>query len=272
MHGLSDTSPEAEKVLRRALLEMPFSRRWRQMGELYHLGQILHAAGYRDRHPGATPEEIAADFRQSVAGRDLPHIKEARMASAEESLGVLTEVIAVLERLNIVYALGGSWASSLHGERRFTHDADLSVQPFPSQEKALVGSFGPDYYVSLQAVEEAMRRRGSFNIIHLPTSFKVGLFVHKDRAFEQTALSRRRAHRYEDNAGPSVYVLTPEDIILYKLEWFRLGGEVSERQWNDILGVFKTQAERLDQPYLDQWGHQLGVADLLARARQESGL
>jgi hypothetical protein len=169
------------------------------------------------------------------------------MASADESLAVLAEVIAVLERLNIVYALGGSWASSLHGERRFTHDPDLSVQPFPGQEKALVESFGPDYYVSRQAVDEAMQRRSSFNIIHLPTSFKVDIFVRKDRSFEQSALARRRAHRYEEPSGASVYVLTPEDIILYKLEWFQIGGAISERQWNDILGVFKMQAERLRQ-------------------------
>lgn len=194
------------------------------------------------------------------------------MASPNESLQVLNEVTVVLDRLNIVYALGGSLASSLHGERRFTNDADLSVEPFPGQEKTLVASFGSDYYVSLQAVQEAVQRRSSFNIIHLPTSFKVDLFVRKDRPFEAVALGRRRAHRYEDPSGPSVWVLAPEDVILYKLEWFRLGGELSERQWNDILGVLKTQAERLDLAYLNHWAQQLSVADLLARARQESGL
>jgi hypothetical protein len=63
--------------------------------------------------------------------------------------------------------------------------------------------------------------------------------------------------------------VSPEDIILLKLEWFRIGGEMSERQWNDVLGVFEIQGSRLDQTYLDHWAPVIGVADLLARARQE---
>lgn len=60
-----------------------------------------------------------------------------------------------------------------------------------------------------------------------------------------------------------------EDIVLAKLDWFRLGGEVSERQWRDILGVLKTQREALDVDYLRQWAQLLGVADLMERALGE---
>ena len=86
------------------------------------------------------------------------------------------------------------------------------------------------------------------------------------------ALSRRRPVVLEDVPQEPIEVVTPEDIILLKLEWYRLGDEVSDRQWNDVLKVMKIQADRLDQGYLDQWAQQLGVADLLARVRQESGL
>jgi hypothetical protein len=67
-------------------------------------------------------------------------------------------------------------------------------------------------------------------------------------------------------------LVSPEDIILLKLEWYRLGGGTSERQWQDILGVLQVQAGRLDQAYLDHWSADLGIADLLQRARQESAV
>ena len=65
------------------------------------------------------------------------------------------------------------------------------------------------------------------------------------------------------------YVASAEDIILAKLEWYRLGGEVSDRQWRDILGVLKVQAGRVDLDYLRHWAAELKVDDLLQRALKE---
>ena len=181
-------------------------------------------------------------------------------------------MIAALSRLGIPYALGGSWASCLFGQMRLTLDADLSLEPFPGQESALCACFGEDYYVSPDAVREAVRRRSSFNIIHLPSGFKVDCFVRKDRPFEQSVMARRRSYALPGQLGPPLQCVTPEDVVLLKLEWFRLGNEASERQWRDVLGVLQVQAGRLDDAYLDRWAADLGVADLLRRARQESAI
>jgi hypothetical protein len=187
-----------------------------------------------------------------------------------EHTEIVQEIIAVLTRLDIPYAVGGSWASCLLGKMRFTIDADLTVEPFPGKEAAFCAAFGEDYYVSLPMIQDAIRRRSSFNIIHWPSGFKVDLFVRTDRPFEASVLARRRPHLLEE--GQSVILVSPEDIILLKLEWYRLGGGASERQWTDVLGVFEVQAGRLDQAYLDHWAADLGVSDLLQRARQESGI
>jgi hypothetical protein len=192
------------------------------------------------------------------------------MERADESLEVVQEVAAALTALGIPYALGGSMASSLLGRPRFTQDADITVEPFAGREAALVARFDRDYYVTLPAVLDAVRRQSSFNIIHTPSGFKVDVFIRKDRLFEQSVMARRRALSVPGQTGQELFVVGPEDIILLKLEWYRLGGETSERQWKDVLNVLQVQAGHLDEAYLDHWAADLKVDDLLARARQES--
>jgi hypothetical protein len=192
------------------------------------------------------------------------------MVSHEDNLEVVQEVVSILSAMAIEYALGGSMASSLLGKPRFTQDADLTVEPFPGKEEAFVARFGPDYYVSLTAVQQAITKRSSFNIIHVTSGFKVDVFVRKDRPFEQSLMLRRHRAAIGDRPGETILVVSPEDIILLKLEWYRIGGGVSDRQWADLLGVLKVQAGKLDEAYLDRWAAELKVEDLLVRARQEA--
>jgi hypothetical protein len=270
MTKLSDTSLEAERALCEVLRNMPFERKWRQMGAIYHTGRLLHATGVRFRRPDATPEDILADWVKQSGLETFP-IRQGRVGqmNSDESLRVVEHIVRVLEQLQIPYAVAGSWASAVHGKLRFTHDADLCVEPFPGKEQAFCSSLGEDYYVSLPAVRDAVQQHRSFNVINTLTSFKVDLFVAKPRLYDQSLLSRRQLYRVGGDAGISVQVVTPEDVILLKLEWFRLGNEVARQQWEDVLGVFQVQAARLDLDYLDRWATALGVADLLERARQE---
>ena len=189
-----------------------------------------------------------------------------------QNLSDLREVLAVLTRLGIPYALGGSMASSVYGVPRNTRDGDVTAEPFPGKETQLVGAFGEDYYISEAAVRDAVRMRSSFNIINTATGFKVDVFVRKDRPFEQSAMSRRVAVDLPDASGQPVFLHTPEDVVLFKLWWYRLGNQASEQQFKDVLGVLQVQAGRLDDAYLDRWTADLGVADLLPRARQESAV
>ena len=99
--------------------------------------------------------------------------------------------------------------------------------------------------------------------------FKLDIFLPKDRAFDQQPLARRIAEPIGPDGAAQIFVLTPEDVVLARLDRFRLGGEVSERQWRDILGVLKTQQATLNLEYLRQWSEALGVADLMERALEE---
>jgi hypothetical protein len=273
MRGVSDTSPEAERVLIECYRRMTPARKWQILGDAYRFARVLHASGVRRRIANANAADIHRDwFRLHFS--DAPwwvRAGETDMQSQPiEHQRVILEVMSAFERLGIACAVGGSLASSVHGVPRYTQDADVTAAPFPGKEAALVGQFGSDYYVDLGAVSQAVRGRSSFNIIHLPSGFKVDVFIQKARPFDQNLLQRSVPRTDLDPAGHPIAVLSPEDIILHKLEWYRLGGEISDRQWNDLLGVLKVLAGRLDDAYLDQWAANLGVSDLLVRARQEA--
>ena len=117
-------------------------------------------------------------------------------------------------------------------------------------------------------MREAIAQRHSFNLIHLDSMFKVDIFLPAG-PFGQQQLRRRTAERLDSESDSRLWVLSPEDVILAKLEWFRQGGEVSERQWRDVVGVVKAQPA-LDEAYLREWAGVLGVADLLRRALGEA--
>jgi hypothetical protein len=74
-----------------------------------------------------------------------------------------------------------------------------------------------------------------------------------------------------DGARARVRFVSAEDTVLHKLVWYRLGGGTSDRQWADLLGVLRVQGGSLDAHYLDRIAADVGVADLLARARTEAG-
>jgi hypothetical protein len=188
-----------------------------------------------------------------------------------EPIAVTLEVTAVLERLNLRYVVGGSLASSVHGIPRSTQDIDLVVELPGGCVDALVEELQGSFYVDRDMILDAIRRQASFNVIHLRTMYKVDVFVADRSALVRDEMARRQA--VELGEPPQrVYVCSPEDIVLQKLDWYRKGDEVSDRQWNDLVGVIKVQAGRLDLDYLRGWADRLGLAELAERAFGEAGL
>ena len=187
-----------------------------------------------------------------------------------EPIAITLRVIQELDQLNIPYLIGGSLASALYGEPRATIDADLVADLKIEHAAPLVRALAGEFYIVQDAVLDAIRTQRSFNVIHLATSFKVDIFVRKKRAFDDAQFTRRTRQIVTTNPERTAYIASAEDTILAKLEWYKIGGSISERQWRDILGMLKTQSGALDQNYLRQMASQLGVTDLLVRAIQEA--
>ena len=186
-----------------------------------------------------------------------------------EALQVAFIVLDILRRFGIPYHLGGSFASAIHGIPRQTQDVDLVVDLEPGRERELAQELSPQFYVDEQAISRAVAERSSFNAVHLPTGVKIDLFVKGDSAFDEAEFERSVVARLGDEAPRDVRVKSAEDTVLRKLLWFRLGGEVSDRQWQDVRGIVGVQADRLDVTYLRRWAGQLGILDLLERALHE---
>lgn len=175
-----------------------------------------------------------------------------------------------LEACHVRYLVGGSLASAVSGEPRSTLDVDLVVELTEKDVEPLVAALGDKFHVDADSIRRAVRERSSTNVIHYPTSTKVDLFIMGGSPIDAEQMNRRQRVQVSTEPDRWLYVHTPEDILLQKLRWYRMGNEVSDRQWRDILGIILVQGNRLDQPYLSHNAEALGVSELLQRALSEA--
>ena len=182
----------------------------------------------------------------------------------------LVPLVDAFLSLGIAYNIGGSIASMSYGVTRTTLDADLIAEIRNEHIAPLVERLQHEYYIDADMISDAVRGRSSFNVIHLPTMFKVDVFILKATDYDRQSFLRAdlRPLDIEPNS-PLFFVESAEDVILNKLRWYRLGGEVSERQWDDVLGVLRVQSDALDMNYLRHWAGALGISDLLDSVLQK---
>lgn len=181
-------------------------------------------------------------------------------------------VIRAFDSLRIPYFLGGSMASSVHGIYRATADADFVAAVRPHHAEPLAALLHPAFYAEVEAIRSAASSSRSFNVIHLETMLKVDVFVARTDPFSLMQMRRRALQTASADGQTKFYVASAEDTVLAKLQWYRESGGVSDRQWNDVLGVLKVQGPALDRAYLGEWARELKLADLLARALDDAGL
>lgn len=267
--GLSDTHPKVEAILMRLYRETPAWRKWELMCELNEMAQGFALAGLHQRHPEATDSEIQRLFAEMILGKEITDhlykIAPDRIGTVQMSklIKVLRRFIDVLDNLDILYVIGGSIASTTHAEYRATNDANVLVDLQLHHVDAVAAALGDDFYADLNMMRDAIRRRASFNIIHYQTMLKIDVFIPKGRSFDRQQLQNWLL--YSVPSDDSV----PEEIYIAKLDWYKMGNEVSEKQWSDITKVIKAQSNQLHLDYMRRTAAELDVSDLLDRALQE---
>ncbi len=179
-------------------------------------------------------------------------------------------VADAFKTLGVEFYIGGSIASAYHGEPRSTLDVDLVADVPESEVSRLVHFLGEDFYADSSMMIQAITSRTAFNLIHLPTMYKIDVFIPKQRPFDKSVQQRVVQAAAFEGDDRIYQIASIEDTVLSKLEWYKAGGETSERQWRDVVGVMQVQLHQLDQVYLNKWAADLGVGDLLQRAWTEA--
>jgi hypothetical protein len=180
----------------------------------------------------------------------------------------LNPLTAALNSLQLPFVVVGSTASSARGVPRATMDIDLVVRIGAVHAEKLVAALGPGWYADAQQIRQAIQAGRAFNIIHMPTAWKIDLFPAQSD-FHECEMQRATLEPLTIDGEVVVCpVSTPEDVLLAKLGWFKDGGQVSDRQWGDITGIVAT-TPNLDLEYTRLWAGRLLVTDLLAKALAE---
>ncbi len=189
----------------------------------------------------------------------------------EEPIEVTLEIAEILVDLGVEYLVGGSIASSLHGHPRSTQDIDVVADLRPEHVAPLCAALDGRFYFDEPAIQEAVDRRSTFNVIHLRTLFKVDVFVARDDVPTRRELQRRQTYTLDLDPPEDILVASPEDIVVQKLHWYRLGDHVSDRQWSDAMNVLRVRGKEMDLDYMRDLAVHMGVADLLERALDHAG-
>jgi hypothetical protein len=276
--GLTDTDKSAEQTQIRLFRQASTGKKLSLLRSLSRTTIELSRRAIM-RSPSEMPIElhfIGLVYSPELANRIFlrwPLFKgEGRMKSPPDLLDALTPIIDIFEQLQVSYFLGGSIASSAHGVPRATADVDLVAALRDEQVKTLVDQLQNDYYIDESSIRRAITRHSSFNLIHLATMLKVDIFIPKDDPYDQEVSRRAVVQPLDEGQDARKFLLaSAEDVIIAKLDWFRRGGEVSEKQWGDILGILRVQGQNLDFDYLKRWVDQKSLGKLLQRAIDEAG-
>lgn len=185
-------------------------------------------------------------------------------------LELAVSVSRLLDDLGVHYVIGGSVASSLVGEPRSTIDIDIAVRLEPDSLNQLLLKVRPTFYVPENDAARAVRERDSFNLIHNDAALKVDLFVLGDGLLDVNQLERRVRVQVPTDPPAELWITSPEDQVLRKLDWYRQGGKVSDRQLRDVIAILRINEQQLDHAYLAATAEATGLSELLSSARSQA--
>ncbi len=275
-----DTHIEIEKIQISMIRQESIAKRASRMCSLSQTTRQLSKRAIKRANQALSEREFYLLFVGYLYGSNLANqlrhnlksIPQQKTMKQAEIITAAHPIAKAFDELGILYYIGGSVASSVYGMPRATQDVDMVTDLNPQQVSSLVEKLSAAYYIDEDIILEAINGGFSFNLIHLETMIKIDIFITKNEPYHRSVFQRRREDTLdiEDNSL-KFYIASSEDIILSKLDWFRLGGFMSEQQWRDIQGVLKIQKDSLDIKYLLTWAKKLGLNDILKKAFHEAG-
>ena len=247
------------------------AQRWQIASGLIHWAKTVSLRGMKQRQG----EKYAQCFAQSILEEKwqpvlTPNSNETMWTQDPSDIAKLLHPI--FERLAIPYYITGGVAAIVYGDPRTTRDLDIVIAIPPDTLDLLVQSLeSAGFYVPLGAVEEVAAGQGQvISVTHMEKVLNADLVITGSSAFDQSKFARRQLLALDLAGVEQYWIISPEDLVLAKLLWGQR--QQSEKQWRDVLGVLKVQAEGLDRRYLKDWVDPLGLRDRLSEAFAQSGL
>jgi len=173
-------------------------------------------------------------------------------------VSLLKIVVERLDKAEIPYMISGGIAVSYWGFPRTTHDIDVVIEAKKEDEEKIFSLFKKDFYVSPEAIEDAIERRFTFNIIHLKSGTKVDFWLLKNDPFG-TAEFRRKLKK--QIFGKEISIISPEDLILCKLLGYK--ETKSTRRLEDAESILKTS--KIDLEYIKDWAKKQSTIKILEK-------
>ena len=260
-----------------------FFQKWRQLSLKQRIERFIShergikklcLVGIKSRHRNFSIQEIRDLFTRAVLGEKFtPDFQPKGIDEnmwIQDSISLAGELHQIFESINIDYYVNRGVASSIHGEPRSTRDLDLVIEVKPNQIDLLVKTleaFG--YYCPVGAVEDLQRGLGNIlNITHTETIANADIYITDNSPFAISQMNRKILIDVEEI--PAFWIASAEDTILQKLRWGK--GSKSEKQWRDVLGIIKLQAETLDYHYLTEWAENLDLVADLSEVLTQAGI
>ena len=161
-----------------------------------------------------------------------------------------------LDKAGIPYMVSGGVAVSFWGFPRTTHDIDIVIEAQEKDKNKIIKIFEKDFYISDEAVEEAIKNRFTFNIIDNKSGLKIDFWLLKKDAFGKSEFSRKIKERM---FGEDIFIISPEDLVLCKLMGFE--ETKSGRRLQDAKSILQTS--RVDMKYIKSWAKKQGTIEIL---------
>jgi hypothetical protein len=258
-----DTNIEADFYLFQRLRQLTLKQRLEMFISHEKGVKKLCLAGIKSRHRNFTIQEIRDKFIRAVLGEKFTPDFQPKGINEnmwiQDSISLAGELHQIFASINISYYVSRGVASSIHGEPRSTHDLDLVIEINQNQIYLLVETLETSgYYCPAGAVEDLQSGYGNMlNITHTETIANADIYITDNSPFATSQMNRRVLVDVE--GIPIFWIASAEDTILQKLRWGK--GSKSEKQWRDVLGIIKLQADNLDYGYLAEWAEYLDLID-----------